>query len=213
MLTRTIPEFISMAFVLLVGLTFHEFAHAAVADYFGDDTPRMHGRLTLNPLKHLDPVGSLMLLFAGFGWAKPVPINPYLLEHRSRSATMLVALAGPVSNLALAVVAAIPVMLGLIPEVNTTSQFLPSAYDLITTFVLFNLILFLFNLIPLFPLDGEKVAMYFLPASVQDALARARRFGPLPLILIVMVLPIMGFPILTWLVFNPATWLARLLLL
>jgi Zn-dependent protease len=124
-----------------------------------------------------------------------------------------VALAGPVSNLLLAVAAAIPVMLGLIPEVNTTSRFIPSAYDLITTFVFFNLILFLFNLIPLFPLDGEKVAMYFLPASVQDALARARRFGPLPLILVVMVLPIMGFPILTWLVFNPATWLARLLLL
>ena len=173
----------------------------------------MNGRLTLNPLKHLDLLGSIMLLFAGFGWAKPVPINPYLLERRSRSATMLVALAGPVSNLLLAVVAAIPVMLGLIPEVHTTSKFLPSVYDLITTFVLFNLILFLFNLIPLFPLDGEKVAVYFFPASVQDALSRARQYGPLPLILVVMVLPLLGFPILNWLVFNPALWLARLLLL
>src|SRR5512139_2451174 len=100
--------------VLLTAFSVHEFAHAWTANYFGDDTPRQNGRLTLNPLAHLDPIGSIVLLFAGFGWAKPVPVNPYALERRSPAALMWVSLAGPLSNLLMALIAAIPFRLGLI---------------------------------------------------------------------------------------------------
>jgi len=94
---------ISSIVVLLVAFPIHEFAHAWTATQYGDDTPRQYGRLTLNPLAHLDLMGSLLLLVAGFGWAKPVPVNPYALQRRSPSAMMWVALAGPFSNLILAI--------------------------------------------------------------------------------------------------------------
>ena len=90
MLNFSLPQMISLAVVLLVALPIHELAHALAADYFGDDTPRLHGRITLNPFAHLDLVGSLMLLLAGFGWAKPVPVNEYALSMRSRYAPALV---------------------------------------------------------------------------------------------------------------------------
>src|SRR5512141_2013044 len=101
-------QLIARIIVLVVAFTIHEFAHAWTANYFGDDTPRMNGRLTLNPLAHLDPLGSLLMIVAGFGWAKPVPINPYVLQRRSPAATMLVSLAGPMSNFLMALIAAIP---------------------------------------------------------------------------------------------------------
>ena len=110
--------------VLLVAFPIHEFAHAWTATQFGDPTPEQYGRLTLNPLAHLDLMGSLLLLVAGFGWAKPVPVNPYLLRRRSSSALMWVALAGPMSNFLLAILGAIPFRLGL---VSLEKSFMPSA--------------------------------------------------------------------------------------
>ena len=98
--------YILNAIILLIALPIHEFAHAWTADRFGDDTPRMNGRLTLNPLAHLDVIGSLMMIVVGFGWAKPVPVNPYVLSRRSPSALMWVALAGPISNFLQAVIGA-----------------------------------------------------------------------------------------------------------
>ena len=95
--------------ILLIAFPVHEFAHAWVANSFGDDTPRLNGRLTLNPLKHLDVMGSLMLVVAGFGWAKPVPVSPYALQRHSRSALMWVSLAGPLSNLSMAIYCCHPV--------------------------------------------------------------------------------------------------------
>ncbi len=103
----SLPQLITFGIILLTCFPVHEFAHAWVADYFGDTTPRANGRLTLNPLAHLDPIGSLLMIVAGFGWAKPVPINPYVLQRRSRAAPMLVSLAGPMSNLLLAIIASI----------------------------------------------------------------------------------------------------------
>ena len=199
MLDITPAELIARIVVLVIAFTVHEFAHAFVADYFGDDTPRSQGRLTLNPLVHLDPIGSLLLLVAGFGWAKPVKINPYALERRSPAAPMLVALAGPASNLLLAVVAAIPMRSGLIP-VGPSSGFLPSAFDLFATFVLFNLILMLFNLLPIFPLDGEKVLRYFLPPSGQSLMDSLRPYGSIILIAVVFLLP----NVLRSIIFQPA---------
>jgi Zn-dependent protease len=104
---------ISRAIILVIAFTIHEFSHAFIANAYGDDTPRVNGRLTLNPLVHLDVIGSLMLVIAGFGWAKPVPVNPYWLKQRSRSAIMWVSLAGPLSNLLMAFLAALPLKFGL----------------------------------------------------------------------------------------------------
>ncbi|NLE77701.1 MAG: site-2 protease family protein, partial [Chloroflexi bacterium] len=100
------------AIVLLVAIPFHEFAHAWAADQMGDRTARRMGRLTLNPLAHLDPVGSLMILVSGFGWGKPVPVNPYEMRGRSLTSMAVTAVAGPASNLLLAALLAAPIRLG-----------------------------------------------------------------------------------------------------
>jgi len=185
---------ISHLFVLLIAFTVHEFAHAWTANYFGDDTPRLNGRLTLNPLAHLDPIGSLLLLVAGFGWAKPVPVNPYALQRRSSAAMMLVALAGPGSNLLMALAAAIPFRLGLVSAwdarlaMATQSQhILPTVSQLLYVFIQVNLLLMLFNLIPLAPLDGEKIAAYFFPPSMARTMDTIRPLGPIILLAIVFL--------------------------
>ena len=212
MLNLSPPLFISLMVVLFVGFPFHELAHAYVADYFGDDTPRLQGRLSLNPLVHLDFLGALMLLFAGFGWAKPVMVDQYTLQRRSPAAPMLVALAGPISNLLLAVLVAFPVRVGLITPAAEVSRFLPSLYEIAVIFVRMNLILMLFNLIPLFPLDGEKVAMYFLPYRGQQVLLKMRRYGVGPLMAVFLLSSFLNLPILDFLVGRPMLWLAGLLL-
>ena len=170
--------------VLVTAFTVHEFAHAWTATQFGDDTPRMNGRLTLNPLAHLDLMGSLLLLVAGFGWAKPVPVNPYALQRRSSAALMWVSLAGPLSNFLMAVLAAIPFRLGLVSFSGFGPSFLPSVAEVLWQFILINLVLMLFNLIPISPLDGDKIADYFLPPSMGRVLDRIRPYGPIILILV-----------------------------
>ena len=157
MLDFSLPRVISFSVILLIAFPIHELAHAIAADYFGDDTPRLHGRLTLNPLAHLDLFGSLTLILAGFGWAKPVPVNEYALERRSRYAPALVALAGPASNLLLGLLAGGLLATGLIQPPTELSRYLPSFYEVLFYFSLINFVLFFFNLIPLFPLDGEKI--------------------------------------------------------
>lgn len=212
MLDFSPPYVISLLFVLVVAFTVHEFAHAWTADYFGDDTPRLQGRLTLNPLKHLDLLGTLMLFVAGFGWAKPVMVNPYALMQRSPAAPMLVALAGPVSNFAMAILAALPVRLGLVERIQGSIGWLPTPFSLILTFVSINLLLGIFNLIPLSPLDGEKVLHYFLPPALQRGLERLRQFTPLPLLLVLFLLPQLGIPVIQWVVGVPVRFLTTLLL-
>ena len=209
----SVAALIARMIVLVVAFTVHEFSHAFVADYFGDSTPRQQGRLTLNPLVHLDPIGSLLLLVAGFGWARPVQINPYALEQRSRAAPMLVALAGPAANLVLAVAAALPVRLGLV-EINLVGgRFFPTAFQLIDAFVLLNLLLMLFNLIPLAPLDGEKVLTYFLPPSGQAFMDGIRPYGPLLLMALIFVLPrLMGIDLLGIIIVEPMRTLYSILL-
>ena len=171
----SLPQLITYAIILLTAFPVHEFAHAWTADPFGDNTPRANGRLTLNPLAHLDPIGSLLMIIAGFGWAKPVPINPYALQRRSPAAPMLVSLAGPMSNLLMAILASAPFRLGLvsIQDINqSTSSVLPNIPWFLFLFIDVNLLLMLFNLIPLFPLDGEKVLDYFLPPSGQRCIGK-----------------------------------------
>jgi Zn-dependent protease len=207
------PTIIARIVTLIVAFTVHEFAHAWTADQLGDATPSQNGRLTLNPLAHLDPFGSLLLLLSGFGWAKPVPVNPYTLRRRTPAGMMLVAAAGPLSNLLLAMIAAIPFQLGLIFPSTQSVGILPSLPFLLSEFIFINLILLFFNMIPVFPLDGEKVAEYFLPPDGQDALLRLRPYGPMILMVLLFILPMMRINIFTYLVGWPANQIFRLLVL
>jgi Zn-dependent protease len=183
LLNITLPVVISRAITLVIAFTIHEFSHAWVADYFGDDLPRLRGRITLDPRAHLDPIGTLMLLVSGFGWAKPVPVNPYVLQMASPAAPMLVSLAGPLSNFFMAVIAAIPLKVGLVPYA-LDGKFFPSPYGFLWQFVVINLVLTFLNLIPLPPLDGYTVAMYFLPEGGRRVLQRLEPYSVIILLVI-----------------------------
>lgn len=204
--------FITRVIALLISLTFHEFAHAWMAVRFGDDTPKWAGRLTLNPLKHLDPVGSLMLLLVGFGWAKPVPVNPYTLRRNNKAALMLVALSGPLSNLLLAVVAAIPLRFGLGIPLSTSSSILPSLGAFLVDFMFINLGLMLFNLLPIPPLDGEEVLAFLLPGKLAYFYEQIRPYGSFILLGLIVIGQVSGFNILGMILEPAMIAVARLLL-
>ena len=208
-------QLISYIVILLICLPVHEFSHAWVADRFGDTTPRANGRLTLNPLAHLDPIGSLLMIIAGFGWAKPVPINAYALQRHSRAAVMLVSLAGPASNLLMAIIGSVffRLHLVLISDVGfIAGRILPTPATFLFLFVGVNLLLMLFNLIPLFPLDGEKVLGYFLPPSGQRFMDNIRPYAPMILLVIIFVLPLVGIDVIGRVIQPAYSALARLLI-
>src|SRR5690606_4330471 len=164
----TVPLFIAFAFTALLAFAYHEFAHALVADRLGDDTPRRFGRLTLNPFVHLDLFGTLMLLLAGFGWAS-TPVNPRNLRGNPRTSMAIVAVAGPVANLLMAVIWAIPIRLFNLDPIfasRDASFALPTLFQLCFIGVQINLLLFAFNLIPIPPLDGFTILMGILPPEM-----------------------------------------------
>ena len=208
MLGLSLTTLISRILTLVIAFTVHEFSHALAADQLGDDTPRLQGRLTLNPLVHLDPIGSLMLVIAGFGWARPVQINPYAIQRRHPAGLMIVAAAGPFSNLLLAIVATIPVRAGLISV--TSSSFLSQFFG---AFIWINLILLFFNLLPIFPLDGEKILDFFLPPRGQDFLRQIRPYGMYILMGLIILGSFGSFDILGLIVMKPAMSMMRLLVL
>ncbi len=208
----SVPVLISRIVTLLLAFTFHEFAHAAVATALGDTTPRMHGRLTLNPIAHLDIFGTITLLVAGFGWAKPVPVNPYAVNRKTKAGMMLVSLAGPTSNLLLGALAALPLRFGWVPLTATTSPFLPSPGDFLLEFLFINLALFFFNLLPLAPLDGEKVITFFLPDHWVEFFDRIRPYSPLILLGIIFILPMFGIDLVSILIRRPLMDLAMFLI-
>ena len=194
MLNIAPPILISRILTLIIAFTVHEYSHAFVATRYGDDTPKNAGRLTLNPLAHLDIIGSLLLIVAGFGWAKPVPINPSVLKQKSRFAVLWVSLAGPLSNLLLAALAAIPLRMAWVPW-SLSGPILPSLYVFLVNFLGINLLLMLFNLIPLAPLDGEKVIEFLFPGKMGDWYRQLRPYGPILLLVLVFVLPQFGVDI------------------
>jgi Zn-dependent protease len=167
---RLIPAAIVVAIMLLVGFPIHEFSHALAAYRLGDGTAKLFGRLTINPIAHFDPVGGILLAVTfigsaasgsafGFGWAKPTPVNPMNLMY-GRRGEAIVAAAGPLSNLVLAAAAAIPLRYLIAnPELAVQVGLL---WDILSYFVLINLVLMVFNLIPVPPLDGSKVLFAFL---------------------------------------------------
>ena len=156
---------------VIIAITFHEYAHALAADKLGDDTPRMQGRLNLNPMSHIDPVGFMLLMFAGFGWGKSVQINPRNFNRNVRmdKGEAIVSLAGPLMNFILAIVSAL--VLGAVYMFVPTSFFYSTAgniiYILLQELVIINIGLGVFNLIPLPPLDGSKIFINFLPYNAR----------------------------------------------
>jgi Zn-dependent protease len=168
---------------LLVAVTVHELSHGLVADRLGDPTARRQGRITLNPLPHIDPLGAIAFVLAGFGWAKPVPVNAQNLRHPRRDMA-LVAAAGPISNFLVALVALIAFR--LVGRLDAAPFLAEPAAGVLLYVYLFNLGLGIFNLIPLPPLDGGHFLPYFLPSRSWSLIRQLEQYGPFILILLVM---------------------------
>lgn len=172
-----------MAPALLLAVTVHEVAHGWVADRLGDPTARLAGRLTLNPLPHIDPLGALAFVLAGFGWAKPVPVNGHNLRHPLRDMA-LVAAAGPVSNFLLAFVGLVALV--LVGGAVQTPFLARPLLGMLQYVYAFNLGLAIFNLIPLPPLDGGHFLPYFLPRAAWPVIRPIEQYGPMILILLLL---------------------------
>lgn len=188
---------LSVAFwliALVIAVTVHEFSHAFAADRLGDPTPRLLGRLTLNPLAHLDPLGTLMILIARFGWGKPVPFDPYNLRNPRRDAA-LISFAGPLSNMLMAVAAAallhglLAVRLSLlgIPFIGLMLFIL---INFLNVLVVINIVLAVFNLVPIHPLDGFKIVGGLLPEEQARQWYELEQYGII--FLIALAFPIFG---------------------
>ena len=189
---------------ILFALTFHEYAHARVAYYLGDYTAYYQDRMNLNPISHLDPIGTLALYFLGFGWAKPVPVNMRNLS-KPRTDMMLIAIAGPASNIFLAMIGSIFLRFSTIipfgiPELFTSAMIF---------FVFINIVLALFNLIPISPLDGSRL----LPLFIRDArtLYQIEYYGPRVLMGLVLLSLLGGLSIFSVIIFEPAKLIFNLL--
>jgi len=194
--------FLIIALVLAVDI--HEFAHALVADKLGDPTPRLNGRLTLNPLAHLDPIGSLALLLFRIGWGKPVPIDPFNLQNPRRDSA-IISLAGPASNLILATI------LALLIRLPGASQ-IPILFPLVITLIIICVGLGIFNLIPVPPLDGAKIFFGFFPQEQVAAWEEAlNQYGLI--ILIFLLFPLFGnAPLINILIMPIINFILNLLL-
>lgn len=205
----SVPELVSRIIILVIAFTIHEFSHAWSALQLGDDTPRRMGRLTLNPLAHLDPIGSLLLLFVGFGWAKPVQVNPYNLRWGPQMGMAAVAAAGPFSNLVMATLGAIPFRLGLLERFDQGSfgGIFPTPSAFFQEFIIINLLLMLFNLIPIAPLDGSKILRGFAPREWDGFFIQFEQWGPF----LLMGLLFLGRGILGLILTGPLTFLFRAL--
>ena len=185
---------------LIIAITIHEFAHAWMADRLGDPTPQLQGRLSLNPLKHLDPIGTLMLLFFRFGWGKPVEFDQYNLRHPRRDAA-LISLAGPAVNLILATA------LSLVLKFSGSPLFSIFLYPVI----LININLAIFNLLPVPPLDGAKILYGILPADWADEYNDFMgRYGTI--LLILLIIPIGGSSLAINLIMPVINGITKLLL-
>jgi len=182
---------VTLAILFLTGMPIHEWAHAWTAYQLGDDTAALRGRLSINPLAHLDPIGTLSLVFFGFGWGKPVPVSPYRLRGNMRASWALVSAAGPFSNLVLAMLGAIPFRMGWL-SLHLSDASVISLQGILLEFILINLSLMLFNLIPIPPLDGSRILAWLLPPNWARAMERMEYVGGTGLMLILYLLSRLG---------------------
>ena len=216
MIGGNLSSMVAILFALVIGITIHEFSHAWAADALGDPTARYQGRLTLNPLAHFDPLGAMMILYSvvsgwGFGWGKPVPVDRRYLRYGPRVGMALTALAGPVSNLVIAAVAATPFRLGMS---------LPGLLgELVLTIVFVNIGLALFNMLPIPPLDGYSVLSGLLSTirarwayDVVTQLDRLQTFGPMLFLVVIVADQFLPFSILGLVLGKPLQWIFRVMM-
>ncbi len=182
-----LKETLLMLPAILFGLSFHEFWHAYTATRFGDDTPARQGRLTLNPIAHIDLIGFLMLVYAGFGWAKPVQVNSNAFRNPKRD-DILVSIAGPLSNLIIAIIFTL-IIKGVTlfaRDLFTIANYGEYIFRILIYFVWINLVLFVFNLIPLPPLDGSHVLFALLPNRFHHLKEQFFQFGGIALMALIL---------------------------
>jgi Zn-dependent protease len=210
-------------FALLTGIGFHEACHAYAATALGDDLPRRQGRTTLNPLAHLDPFGSIMILLIGFGFGKPVQFNPYNLNVSPKTASFIVGAAGPLSNFVMAGILAIPIQLGLVPYINPMVAMPELFWDLrmqdfedyaglfLTGAVYLNCILGVFNFLPIPPLDGFKVALFVLPDDLAHEFSKLDQYGYGILLVVIFGIPFLtGYSPLSDIMYPAVRWMVHL---
>jgi Zn-dependent protease len=203
----SLPQLLAIVVALVVGITFHEFSHAFVADQLGDHRPRALGRVSLNPAVHIDPVGAIFFFLAGFGWGRPVPVNSYALRP-GRIGMAYVAAAGPLANLVVATAFAVVFRaLELGGLIEAGSGFVGG---LLFSIVFYNVALGLFNLLPIPPLDGYNLVLPFLPPRTAFTVQRYATYGVLALLLLIVLSYGSGPGPLDWL-FGGARWITGLL--
>ena len=174
-------QVLATVFALLIGITFHEFSHGFVANLLGDPTARLQGRLTLNPLKHLDPLGTIMIIYSGlagigFGWGKPTPVNPYNVRWGNRG-LFLVAIAGPTSNFLIALILSLLIKSNIFFENAFMTQFLIAA-------MMLNIGLMIFNLLPFPPLDGSAIIGVLFPRTWKNYEKEFQKYGAILLLIL-----------------------------
>jgi Zn-dependent protease len=214
MFNETLEYYILLIPVLIISLTFHEFSHGYIAYRLGDNTAKDAGRLTLNPLKHLDPIGTLMMFVARIGWAKPVPVNPSFFRNR-KMGMMLTSVAGPLSNLLMAFMMAFPLQIVYITGYEAIAAGTGATYYLfqfLLLLVIVNVNLAVFNLFPIPPLDGSKILSAVLPADLYFRFMRYEQFIGLAFLVAVIFLKT-GFGEIIGFFSNPITssmlWVAE----
>lgn len=182
-MTSDLTQLLFSIIALLIAITVHEFSHALVADKLGDPTPRLMGRLTLNPLAHLDPIGTIMLFLVHFGWGKPVQFDPFNLKNPKKDSA-LISFAGPTSNLLLATLLSLFIRLPVFGFLGVNLM------GLLIIIIQINVLLAIFNLIPIHPLDGFKVVAGVLPKQYYSSWMELERYGIF--FLIILLFPIFG---------------------
>ena len=208
--SQVIAGFVALAIALVLGITVHEFSHALAATWLGDSLPGRQGRLSLSPLAHLDVMGSLMFVVGGFGWGKPVQYNPFALRAGARTGPAIVSAAGPISNVILAILVAIPTRLvGLVLAGSAQSTTgLELLFLILANIVQYNLILSFFNLIPVSPLDGFTILLGLLPPELADQFEQTRQYG----IFLLFALVFLGSSIMGIILYQPVSNLTDLLI-